>query len=405
MLIGLKWQEAQEKLLSWARPLGAEAVPLRHALFSCAERAVPASASYPPHNLALMHGFALSFRGLERLSSREEKLRLRFGGTLGGGRTYERKVHDNTTMLVEPGMLLPDALDTIVAPEATERVENEVVIREVPEPHAGVWLRGSLVGEGEELVPPGRCLTPAAYAALHTQGLDEVNVSRPPLVGSLILGGGLTDAPSGKPAEGACTEVLSPLLRAACANSHCSFVSLGVQQRHQTISSMLADARGQVEVLLVSGLLSVEQMGELRQALEQNGELRIAGLDHPLGDQVLVAEQRGRWVLFIPYHPPLLLGLAALLLFPLVERLKGLGGNGGFTYAECAKAVEGNPADDIWLGREAGPGSRFRPAQVTLLRQVTAATLADMARATCIAVPRTGGGSVEAGTPLAVVQV
>jgi molybdopterin biosynthesis enzyme len=404
MLTGPKWQEAQEKLLSWARPLSAESVPLRHALFSCAETAVSAALPYPPHNLALAQGFAVSFKELQRQAAQGGPPRFRFGGTLGGGRTYERKVQDNSALLVEPGMLLPDGLDAVVAPSATERVGNEVEIREVPDKPSGVWLRGVFAGQNTELVPRGACLGAASFAALHSQSLEEARIVRQPLVGSLIIGNGLADAAAAKPPDGACIELLSPMLRAACVRGQCSFVSQGVQEQHLTIPGALADAQDQVEALVVSGLLSDAQFEELRRTLEQDWELRIAGLAHPLGKQVLIAERNGRWLLFIPYHPPLLLALAALLLQPLVTRLKGHNGD-AFSYAECAESASGDTADDIWLGREVVQSDRFKPARVKLLKQVSAASLADMARATCVAVPSTGGGAVEPNTPLAIAQV
>ena len=44
MLTSPKWQEAQEKLLSWARPLSAETVPRR----SSSSEVPPLSLSAPP---------------------------------------------------------------------------------------------------------------------------------------------------------------------------------------------------------------------------------------------------------------------------------------------------------------------------------------------------------------------
>lgn len=406
MLTGLSWQEAQSRLLEWVRPLGTDTVRLRHALSHYSAVDVPAQSPYPAHNLAEERGYALSYNALKAHWDRDELPLFRFGGNLGGRHTFERKVSDEQAMLVDVGAFLPDAYDLVVPEDEVERRDNEVAVKSHPERYSGVIRRGQFIPGQKVLLSKGRRIAYPGHTALYGQQAEEVEVLRKPIIGSLILGSGLNDSNAVKATKDATPELLSPLMMGICAHWQFPFISLGIQESHISAGETVDRASEQAEILVVSGILSSSQWRDFTQTLNETWELRIEGLSHPLCGRFCVAAREGRWLFFLPYHPPMIQALLTLLVFPFVTCV--MGDEFGYIPIVSARSLETveveNPQDDIWVGREESTGEFMNVAQVKLICQISSATLATLAEGTCFAVPRASSDHIEAHSDLAIVR-
>ncbi|MCD6282865.1 hypothetical protein J7J84_04590 [bacterium] len=406
MLTGLSWQETQSRLLAWARPLGADTARLHHALSHCAAVDVPVQSPYPAHSLAQERGYALNYDALKAYWDRDEIPLFRFGGNLGGRRTFERQVSSDQAMLVDAGTFLPDAYDLVVPEGGVERKDNEVAVRARPERYSGVIRQGQFVPDQRVLLPKGQRITHAGHAALYSQPVEELNVLRKPIIGSLVLGSGLHDPHTVRAPKESTPELLSPMMTGICARWQFPFISLGVQESHRSVGEAVGLASEQAEILVVSGILSSSQWQGFTRMLGETWDLRIEGLSHPPCERFCVAERDGGWLFFLPYHPPMIQALLMLLVYPLVTRVVGdERGCVPFVSARSLEAVEVKvPQDDIWVAREKLTCEFMNVAEVSLICQISRATLASLVEGTCFAIPRAPGDRIEAHSDLAIVR-
>lgn len=406
MLTDITWQEAQSRLLAWAQPLSVEAIPLRHALFHFLNGDVPLQTVYPAHNLSADHGYALNFSSLQAAWERNETPRFRFGGNLGGARSFERQAHRDNAYLVESGTLLPDILDVVVEEEATERNGNELLVHGRPAQYERMIPKGRFIQRQSRLLEGGRRVGYPGYAALYSQPISEVNVIRKPTIGSLILGHGLVDAHADKMNESAIPELLSPIASSMSFFWRFTFVPLGVQDAHRAIAETLFAASDQAEVLLVSGVLSTAECRELDKALDENCKVVIRGLKHPLGGRFCAAQRDHRWIFVLPYHPPFIHALFALIVGPTV--IKMLGEPYGWvpmSVGAVAESVEAlAPDDDIWVGQERFTRDFTQTPEVKLLTQISSASLTSLSEGNCLVIPRTGETLLESGMKVNIIR-
>ena len=278
MLTGISWQEAQSRLLAWVQPLGTDQVRLRHAMSHFVDSPILGGAPYPAYNLATERGYALNYDALLNCWQRGESAKFIHGGHLGGARSFERRVEASHAYSVDAGTLLPDALDLVVTEAEAVRDGSEVVVRSRPPRHQNVFARGRFVPPGEVLLPEGHRIGYPAYTTLYSQPqLKEVRVLRKSTVGSLIIGAGLHDAQEENPPEGACRELLSPLLTGLSARWQFPFISLGVQPAHRSLADTVNAACDQIDLLVCTGLLSSSHLAELEAVIRDHCELRVRG--------------------------------------------------------------------------------------------------------------------------------
>ncbi len=393
-------------MLAWARPLGTDTVRLRHALSHYSAVDVLAQSPYPAHNLAEERGYALSYDALKARWDKDELPLFRFGGNLGGRHTFKRQVSSDQAMLVDIGAFLPDAYDLVVPEDEVERRDNEVVVKARSERYSGVIRRGQFIPEQKALLSKGRRISYAGYTALYSQPVEEVDVLRKPIIGSLVLGSGLHDPHAVKVPKDSIPELLSPMMMGICARWQFPFISLGVQESHRSVGEAVSRASEQAEILVVSGILSSSQWQAFTRMLGETWELRVEGLNHPLCGRLCMAAREGRWLFFLPYHPPMIQALLTLLIFPFVTRV--MGDEHGYVPFVSARSLETvevkDRRDDIWVGREESTGEFMNVAQVKLICQISSATLTSLAEGTCFAIPRVSSDRIEAHSDLAIVR-
>ncbi len=389
-----------------AQPLSVEAIPLRHALFHFLSGDVPLHAVYPAHNLAEDHGYALNYSALQAAWERNETPRFRFGGNLGGARSFERQAHKDNAYIVESGTLLPDVLDVIVEEESTERSGNELFVHSKPAQYERMIPKGRFIPRQARLLEGGKRVGYPGYAALYSQPISDVNVIRKPTIGSLILGHGLVDAHADKLNESAVPELLSPIASSMSFFWRFSFVPLGLQDPHRSIAETMLAASNQAEVLLVSGVLSKSERSELDKALDENCKVVIRGLKHPLGGRFCAAQRDHRWIFVLPYHPPFIHALFALIVGPTV--IKMLGEPYGWVPMSIGNVAESVGAlvhdDDIWVGQERFTRDFTQMPEVKLLAQISLATLNTLTEGNCLVIPRTGETALETGTKVNIIR-
>ena len=176
----LAFEEAQERVLSFARPLPAEPVPIAEGAGRVVAEDVRALVDLPPFASSAMDGFAVRAADLPGT--------LRVVGESAAGRPHDTRLEPGCAVAISTGAVVPEGADAVVPVERVVRHDNEVEIALDSEPGSHVRPRGGDVASGDVVVPAGHRLTPPRLAAAAAAGVATVSSPRRPHVAVLATG-------------------------------------------------------------------------------------------------------------------------------------------------------------------------------------------------------------------------
>jgi molybdopterin molybdotransferase len=176
----LTLEEAQERILTVARPLAAELVPIASSAGRVVAEDVRAQVDLPPFASSAMDGFAVRSADLPGT--------LEIVGESAAGSPYEGRLEQGATVAISTGAVVPDEADAVVPVEAVAKGENTVSFDHEAEVGANVRPAGSDATAGDVVVAAGVRLTPARLAAAAAAGLGALSCRRRPRVAVLATG-------------------------------------------------------------------------------------------------------------------------------------------------------------------------------------------------------------------------
>lgn len=317
----LSFDDALDRLLAAAEPLGVESRCAMAALGQVLAEDVPADRDFPPGPRSAMDGFAV-----RAADTGEAGATLRVVGEVPAGHPGTGiRVGAGEAARVFTGAVVPEGADSIVMVELTEddREEGTVLVRERVTAGQHVRLRGEEMREGAVVVESGAVLGPAEAAALASVGREEVPVHRRPSVGVLATGDEVVDASAVAEPHQVRNSNARGLMAALGAYGFPA-EDLGIA-RDTRAGLEEAIARGlRHDVLLVTGGVSVGAYDLVRGAVERAGaEVLFHGVAVRPGKPVLAAKHGPRFVIGLPGNPVSTFTIFEVLVVPLLRRLSG----------------------------------------------------------------------------------
>lgn len=183
----LTLEEAQERILEFARPLAAEAVPIAGAGGRVTAEDVLSRVDLPPFASSAMDGFAVRAADLPAT--------LQIVGESAAGQPYAAALEPGCAVAISTGAVVPAGADSVVPVEnAVVQSANSVEIEQTVQPGAHVRPRGGDAAAGDVVVSVGVRLTPALLAAAAASGVAELRCTRRPRVAVLATGSELVAA-------------------------------------------------------------------------------------------------------------------------------------------------------------------------------------------------------------------
>ena len=176
----LSLEEALERILGRATPLGPEGVELSAAAGRVLAADALAAVDLPPFPSSAMDGFAVR--------SEDTPGRLPIVARIAAGVPAPRALEAGEAMAIATGGVVPPGSDSVIPIEYVVEDDNSVEIPEHVVHGDNVRPRGGDVGAGDVVVPRGTRLGPAQIGALAAAGLDRVVAGRRPRVAVLSTG-------------------------------------------------------------------------------------------------------------------------------------------------------------------------------------------------------------------------
>lgn len=268
--------EALDRVLSRARPLGAERLPLRQCLGRALAQAVKAKATLPPWDNSAMDGYAVRARDIQG-ASEESPVTLHVLGEIRAGDASIGPVEARGAVRIMTGAPVPPGADSVVRVEDTdaEAVPGQVKVFSDADGGRHIRPRGQDMMQGEEVLPTGIPLGPGQIGLVAAAGMRDVTVFRRPRVAILSNGDELAPAEEFQRvvSGSAIPETNSAALAAAVSLAGGVPVSLGIaRDTAEDILDGVHRARSErADVLITSGGASMGERDLVKRVLESVG--------------------------------------------------------------------------------------------------------------------------------------
>ena len=249
-------RDALSLILASVAPLPARPTALFDALGLVLAERVVSPETVPPFTNSAMDGYAVRHADVASASAESPSL-LEVLSDLPAGSVATEAVRPGTAIRIMTGAPLPAGADSVVPVEATASEGNRVRISVPGKRGANVRLAGEDLREGEELLPSGFALTPAALGVLASVGLAEVPVRARARVAILTTGDELVDA-SARPGPG---QIRDSNVHTMCGQA----VAFGavpipiprIPDTREAVIAALTRARAEADVIVTNGGISV----------------------------------------------------------------------------------------------------------------------------------------------------
>jgi len=376
---------ALQLIESRATALAPQAVPLSEAVGLLLAEDVASDIDSPPHDKAMMDGYAVR-------SEDDDPLR-RVVEEVFAGDVPTANVGPGEATRIMTGAPLPTGADAVTPVEQTERVGDDQVRLLAPQIQAGkhVMPRGQAMRAGDVVLGRGTMIRPAEVALLAEVGCDPAPVTPRPRVAILPTGNELAPA-SQQPGPGQIRNSNGPMLAAAVAEAGATPCDAGVAMDDAASLRQAILAARDAQVLLLSGGVSA---GDRDLAPGILAELGVEKVLHkvavkpgkPVWFGVWPPEQSmgaATYVFGLPGNPVSSFVCFELFVRPLLGQLAGR----GFEGLAQRPAVLGADLDHRG-GRETYLPAHCEPGpdgglSVQPVRWRGSADLAGLARANCL---------------------
>jgi molybdopterin molybdotransferase len=330
----IEYKEARALVLSAAKPLPAETVPLARALGRTLARDVKAGEDIPPFAKSAMDGYAV-----RAADTRPAPVELAVVEDLPAGRLARRRIGPGEAARIMTGAPLPEGADAVVMVEDTERsVPSGVVIGRAVRPGDNVGPAGEDVAKGETALARGTVIGPAEAGMLAAVGLGRVAVVRRPRVAIVSTGDEIVE-PGERKRRGLIRNSNGPALSALALRAGAETEYLGIaRDRRSSLAAKFRRARG-ADILVLSGGVSVGDYDLVKDELLAAGVRPVFWKVRIKPGKPVFFGRRGRQLVFgLPGNPTSAMVTFQLFVEPALERLFGRSGKGPATVSAVLAA-------------------------------------------------------------------
>ena len=266
--------DALRLILDSVAPLPTMPTPLFDALGLVLADRVVSPETVPPFTNSAMDGYALRADDCDGAAP-GSPVSLEVLADLRAGSVATDEVRPGTAIRIMTGAPLPAGADSVVPVEATTAEGTRVRIAAPVKKGANVRLAGEDLRAGEELLPKGFVLTPAALGILASVGLSEVLVHPRARVAILTTGDELVAAAE-KPGPG---QIRDSNIHTMCGQA----VAFGavplpfprVPDTREAVTAALTKASDSADVIVTNGGISVGDYDFIKSVLAELGAREI----------------------------------------------------------------------------------------------------------------------------------
>ena len=312
--------EALQRVLTDARPLPAESVPLDDALGRVLTEDVVALRTQPPAAVSAMDGYAVRASDVAHAPTT-----LKVIGEVAAGHPFAGQVGPGQAARIFTGGVMPAGSDTVIIQELTSQTGDAVTIQKTTTKGRNVRAQGIDFVQNQVLLHKGHRLSDRDLMLAAAMHHPSVRVHRRPKVAVLGTGDELV-APGGAPKFGEIVYSNGFALTAIVRNEGADVCDLGIaRDRIEDIVASVRRAREWgADILVTTGGASVGDHDLVQRALAAEGlTLSFWRVALRPGRPMMHGRLNEMQVLGVPGNPVSSYVCAFLFVVPLIRRLAG----------------------------------------------------------------------------------
>jgi molybdopterin molybdotransferase len=327
-------EEARNRILSNAKPLAPENVPLEQALGRVLAKPLSVKRDQPPFNSSAMDGYAVRSEG----TTTEFKLI----GTSAAGHAFKGKLKPGEAVRIFTGAPVPTNADAVVIQENVTASGKSVTIHQAARVGQNIRRRGLDFQKGETLLPAAIRLNARDIGLAAAMNHHSVSVRKRPVVGVIATGDELV-LPGKKPRPDQIVSSNSHALTAMAESLGAQVINGGIVRDDLKATERAILKMARADVIVTTGGASVGDHDFIQQALKNTG-VKIGFWKIALrpGKPFMYGRKGKQQVLGLPGNPVSALVCARLFLKPLLDCLQGLPVDEPTTMARLGIAMPAN---------------------------------------------------------------
>jgi molybdopterin molybdotransferase len=316
----LSYEHALQLILDRIPAPSRESVPVTRALGRVLAEDVAADIDLPPFRRAVMDGFALRSKDLER-----GWFRLRVVGEAAAGAGLAPRVGPAEAVRIMTGAPVPAGADAVQRVELTEALEgNEVLVREPVAAGTYVQEAAAEVRRGDRVLSAGQEIGPPQVGVLASFGRSSVRVYRTRGAALIPTGDELVEI-GATPAFGQIRNANGPMLLAQARRAGLRARLLTPAGDDPRALREVVRRNRRVDILVFSGGLSMGERDYVRGVLEEEGvEVVFHRVAVKPGKPVLFGRRGAQLIFGLPGNPVSTFVTFELFVRPAARRWMGL---------------------------------------------------------------------------------
>jgi len=267
---------ARQHVRQQCRPLGAVRLPLSECLGLALAEDVASDVDSPPHDKAMVDGYAVLAADLSGGSADLNILE-----EITAGKVPQQAIHSGHATRIMTGAPVPDGADAVVMIEQTRLVDGaagslgRVRIESTGvSPRQNIMAQGTVVRAGAKLIAAGHTLRPIEIGVSAEAGRATLAVHRRPRVAVLATGDELVDV-STEPGPGQIRNSNGPMLLALARRHGAEVQDLGIARDNEADLTAKITRGLQADVLILSGGVSAGVRDLVPQVLSKLGVAEV----------------------------------------------------------------------------------------------------------------------------------
>lgn len=249
--------EARARILAQASALSSVSCPLALSVDRVLADPVIATRAYPPADVSAMDGFAIRWEDVAQ-ASQDSPVELRLVGESRAGHPPETPVWRAEASRISTGATIPVGADTVIAQEDVTLAEEAILIHGPVTEGRHIRRRGESYETGDELLPRGLRMTPAAVGLAASTGIGALRVIRRPRVAILGTGDELVSLEEAKQNPDALIDSNGPMLAACLSACGAEVLAVGrVEDDVDVVVNALEALAKRADLIISTGGASV----------------------------------------------------------------------------------------------------------------------------------------------------
>jgi len=314
-------EDARQAVLDEVTRLDAEEIELEQALGRVLATDAVAPEDLPPFTSSAMDGYAVL-----AADTADPPVRLQVIGEARAGSLAGVRVQPGTAVRVSTGAVIPEGADAVVRQELTQQLEaGAVVVSEAVPAGNDVRYAGEDIGVGETILRAGALLGSAEIGALAAVNIPRPTVTRRPRLALISTGDELV-APGRDLSPGEIRDANGPALTAAARAAGAEVVAnLRVGDNRDATIQTLASATQDADIVTTIGGVSVGPHDHVRPSLEHLGARQVfARVSLKPGGQVcFYVAVDGTLAFALPGNPASAMTAFRVLVVPAIYAMLG----------------------------------------------------------------------------------